>query len=532
MADPEATIREKRRISPIWIVPIVALAIGIYMVVWTIQRQGPEITITFRTASGLEAGNTKIKLRDVQVGLVESVGLGDDLETVIVTASLDREAAPLLREDTDFWVVRPRIGRGGVSGLQTVLSGAYIQISPGSARKKSKHFVGLEEPPVTPAGTPGKQLTILADRAGSVGVGDPILYKGFRVGSVETREFDVETRSLRYRIFIEAPYDDLVTTTTRFWEVSGISVTAGADGIQASIGSLESLIIGGVEFGLPKGIDRGSEVETGAIFQLYESYAKVNERPHLYGIEYVVEFTRSVRGLEAGAPVEYRGLPVGRVERVMLAELSGERGGGRGNPIPVLIRLEPARLELPDSPEGIHLLRRSIRSGVEAGGLRASLATGSLLTGSLYVAFDFYPDEPQADLGIYQGRPSIPTVASGFGGLEQRITALLDKLNALPLDDTLGEVEAMLASLNALVSSKGMQSLPASLDATMRDLQRTLASVSGDSELQARLLPLLAELDQTLASMKRLADTLSEQPNALLFNRATREDPRPPAGAP
>ena len=532
MADARAEVRPKRGISPIWIVPIIAVAIGVYMVVWTIQRQGPEVTIVFNTAEGLEAGKTRIKLRDVEVGLVESVALGEDLESVVVTARLDREAEPLLREDTDFWVVRPRIGRGGVSGLQTMLSGAYIRIAPGTSGKKARRYVGLEEPPVTPSGTPGKRLTILADRAGSVGVGDPILYRGFRVGSIESADFDVETQGMRYSAFVEAPYDDLVSTATRFWEISGISVTAGADGIQASVGSLESLIVGGVEFGLPEGFERGAEVESGAISRLYDNYDEVNERPHVYGIEYVVSFSRSVRGLEPGAPVEYRGLPVGRVERVMLAELAHDRNEGRGAPIPVLIRLEPARLELPDDAEGIDLLRQSIRNGVERAGMRATLATGNLLTGSLYVNFDFYPSEAPAEIGAYQGRPTIPTVSSGLGGIEQRITVLLDKLNALPLDETFAGVDRTLANLNRVLESDDMQSLPGSLDATLKSLQATLDSVSGDSELQARLLPTITELDRTLTSLRRLLDTLSDQPNALIFDRKPVPDLRPPAGAP
>lgn len=535
MTDAHATISQKTRISPIWIVPIVALALGIYMVIFTLQNEGPEIHITFSTAEGLEAGKTKIKFRNVEIGLVESVGLGDDLKSVVVTASLEKAAEVLLREDTEFWVVRPRIGRGGVSGLSTMLSGGYIQIAPGSAAKLKTVFVGLEDPPVTPAGTPGKRLTIISDRAGSVGVGDPILYKGFAVGAVETEEFDVETQGMRYEVFINAPFDDLLSTATRFWNISGVSVSADASGIKASIGSLESLLMGGVEFGLPEDISHGEEVSSGAIFQLYDNYAQVNERPHAYALEYVVQFTRSVRGLAPGAPVEYRGLPAGQVVRIMLDEFSqGAEGTGerQGNPIPVLIRLEPARLEFPDSAEGMELLRSAIENTVRNGGMRASLETGNLLTGSLYVSFGLYPNETPAEIGSYRNRPTIPTIESGLGGIEQRITRLLDKLNELPLDETLAELNGTIAGLNDLVSSEGMQSLPASLDSTLKELQVTLASFSSDSELQARLLPTITELNQTLTSFRQVLDTLSEQPNALIFNRAPVDDPRPPAGSP
>ena len=537
MSDAHAKISQKRQISPIWIIPIVALLLGIWMVVFTLQSQGPEITIVFSTAEGLEAGKTKIKLRNVDVGLVESVALGEDLESVVVSAQLEKEAAPLLRGDTEFWVVRPRIGKGGVSGLSTMLSGGYIQIAPGTAevlkKKKDLRFVGLETPPVTPTGTPGMRLTIVAPRAGSVGVFDPILYKGFRVGSVESEKFDVATQGMEYSVFINAPYDDLITTSTRFWDVSGISVTAGADGIKASAGSLESLLLGGVEFGLPHGIGPGASIEPAARFDLYGSYAEVNERPYRHGIEYVVSFPQSVRGLQPGAPVEFRGLPAGHVVRVMMTEWSESAKSvnvGSGQPIPVLIRLEPARLDFPDSERGVEMLRARVEESVSAG-MRGSLATGNLITGSLYIAFDIFPDAPSSELGDFMGRPLIPTIASGLGGIEQRVNALLDNINDLPLKQTVSELQGTLASLNSILAGEGMQSLPSSLDATLNQLERTVASFSEDSELQSRLLPTITELDRTLASLRTVLDTIAEQPNALIFNRASREDPRPPAGA-
>jgi paraquat-inducible protein B len=532
MTDAHADISQKKRLSPVWIVPIVALLIGIWMLVYTLQSEGPTVTIVFSTAEGIEDGKTKIKFRNVDIGLVETAGLGEDLESVVVVAQIEKEAAPLLREDTQFWVVRPRIGKGGVSGLGTLLSGGYIQVAPGTSDKRRTDFVGLEEPPVTPAGSPGLRLNLVADRAGSVSVGDPILYEGYTVGAVETEAFHPETKDMHYEIFIEAPYDRYVNTSTRFWDVSGISVSAGAEGIEAQVGSLESLVVGGVQVGLPEGMLPGAAVESGDSFRLYESFAAVNQRPHRHSIEYVVAFSQSVRGLLPGAPVEFRGLPVGQVERVMLTEFT--RGGltGKDRPIPVLITLTPARLELPDSEAGVENLREAIDIAIASLGLRATLATGNLLTGSLYVSLDHYPDAPKAENGQFGARPMIPSIESGLGGIEQRITVLLDRLNELPLDETVTELQGTLASINKILASDAMQSLPAGLEATLEELKGTLASFSGDSELQERMLPTIGELERTLASLRQVLDTLEAQPNALLFNRDHREDPRPPAGNP
>jgi paraquat-inducible protein B len=529
MTEAEVIVSERRRISAVWLVPIVALVLGFWMVIHTLQSQGPEITIVFSSGEGIEADKTKIKFRAVEVGRVESVGLADDLESVVVTAQLDKAAAPLLREDTQFWVVRPRVGPGGVSGLGTLLSGGYIQLASGTGEEGRREFEGMDAPPVTPTGTPGLNFRMVGEHAGSVGLGDPILYEGFRVGRIESAEFDVASRKMHYGAFIEAPYDDLVTSATRFWNASGLSLSVTADGIQVQTASLEALLVGGVAFGLPEEVEPGRPVEAGKVFELYPDYASVKERPYRYSLEYVVGFPQSVRGLRPGAPVEYRGIRMGRVERVLLTEMAGQGLTGKGEPIPVLIRLEPGRLELPDSEEGTATLTRVIETAVRRG-LRATLSTGSLITGSLFVYFDMYPDEPPAEMGSFAGHPTIPTIAGGLEGIQVRLSTLLDKLNALPLEDLLDGADRLLADVDAIVASEDMQSLPASLEATLAELRDMLDSVSTDSAMQERLRRTMIEFDRTLQSLRDLLETLEEQPNALIFNREPGDDPQPPAG--
>ncbi len=523
MAEAKVSAAKRRRVSPVWVVPIVAVLLGAWMVFYTWQTEGPSITLVFATAEGIEAGKTKVKARSVEMGIVESVELGEDLESVVVTAKLERGAIPLLREDTQFWVVRARIGMGGISGLGTVLSGGYIEMAPGTGKLGRREFRGLETPPVTPANAPGLHLTLLSERAGSVSTGDGISYRGYRVGRVESSEFDVASQEMRYGAFIEEPYDGLVNSRTRFWNASGITVSATAEGFELQTGSLQSVLFGGISFGLPEGVAPGAPVEDGASFRLFRNPEAINQRPHQYGVEYVVQFARSVRGLLPGAPVEYRGLRSGQVERILLKELADARDGqneGSGQPIPVLIRLEPGLLEFGDSEAGLALLKETVEASV-ANGLRATLSTGSLLTGSLYVALDMHPDEPPAELGSFAGRPTIPTISSGLEALEQRVARLLDKLNALPLDDvarsanatlrsaddTLVELRHTVAELRLLMASEDFQRLPRSLETS------------------------LAELDRTLRSVNALARTLEDQPNALVFPRQHVEDPEPLAGS-
>jgi len=509
MADAKPEVSQRRRVSRIWLVPIVALLLGIWLVYWTWHNQGPEITIALDSAEGIEAGKTKIKTRSVEVGLVESVGLGEDLESVVVTARLEPEAASLLREDTQFWVVRVRVGLGGVSGLGTLLSGGYIQLEPGEGAPGRRHFEGLKNVPVTPVGTPGLKFSLVSEKAGGVNTGDPILYKGFQVGRVESADFDVETRQVRHRAFIDAPYDALVTSATRFWNASGLSFSATADGIELRTGSLQSMLLGGVAFGLPDGVEAGQPVKDGADFTLHPDREDINERPYRHSLEYVVAFDQSVRGLRPGAPVEYRGLPSGRVERLLLDELVAE--GGEGRAIPVLVRLEPGRLHLDDSSTGVAQLERSIEQGVQ-NGLRATLETGNLLTGSLLVSLDMYPDAEAAELGTFAGRPTIPTIPGGLESIEKKVIQLLDKFNELRLEDvagsadaTLRELTATIAELHAFVASQGVQSLPHSIESS------------------------LDELDHTLKSVRALAEALENQPSSLIFPSEPTLDPDPKA---
>lgn len=529
MSEAAAKVTKRRRVSKIWLIPIVALVIGAWMVVHTWRNQGPQITITFASGEGIEADKTKIKLRDVELGHVESVRLADDFQHVVVTSRLEKFAKPLLRDDTQFWVVRPRVGPGGVSGLGTLLSGGYIQLSPGNSEKRRRDFFGLEEPPVTPWGVPGLRFKLVSERAGSVGAGDPILYKGFRVGRIDSADFDTKTQTMNYGAFVEAPYDQLVTTSTRFWRASGVSFTASMEGISLSTGSLETILIGGVTFGQPEGIEPGESVPVGAVFELYPDQAAVNARPYKYGIEYVVRFSRSVRGLKPNSWVEFRGIPVGRVERIMIDHLEVLKSTGEGLSIPVLIKVEPGMIGLPDTEVGATELAKAIANAVRHG-LRATLATGSLLTGSLYVSLGMYPDEPVAEMTAFADYPTIPTTGGGLEAIENRVVMLLDKVNALPLENLIEEIESAVTSVNAILDGPAMRTLPKSVESTLAELRTALTGISADSPLQERLVRTLAELDRTLGTLRNVLETIDEKPNSLIFSRERAKDPEPKVG--
>lgn len=535
MSETKAQISSGRKLTPIWILPMVALAMGLWALFYSLSNEGPEVQVRFSTAAGLTAGKTKVKFRDVEVGTVTEVRLSTDQEAVVAVLKLDKETEDLMREDTRFWVVTARVSGTNISGLDTLLSGAYIEFAPGETGKKTDEFVGLDAPPQTPAGAPGLRVTLLSNSTHSVSAGDPVLYRGYTVGRVEKREFRLEERKIEYQIFIDEPFHELVDSSVRFWDASGVSFNASADGFELNTASLEAILVGGVSFGRPTGFDNGVAVNNGETFRLYSSREDAETDPYRHGKFYVVNFAQSLRGLTPGAPVEYRGIKMGYVVKIMVEELMSTSEPGAGLAIPVLIRIEPGRLRNGDNPEMVQMLDDSLHAGVD-NGMRASLNTGNLLTGSLYVEIDYYPDEPPASIGNYIGYPTIPSVAGGFSRIGNQVTTLLESINDMPLDETvtgvnetLAEFTATLASLRELLEHDQTQTLTLELQALLKELRELVQGVSPESAVYQSLDASLRELNRTLGNLTNLTETLSAKPNSVVMPVDIPADPIPEA---
>lgn len=548
-----ASVRSNRRISPVWIVPIAALFIGVWTLVQSYISQGPQVRVQFATAEGLVAGETPVKTLDVEIGVVERVELADDFASITALVRLDPKASELLTEDAQFWVVRPQVGSQGISGLSTILSGSYIQLSPGEGKSGAREFRGLDAMPVTAPSTPGLPLQLIADTAGSVNVGSPILYNGYRVGRIEGISLDTENGQTRYAAFIDAPYDDLVTTTTRFWNASGVSVSVDVGGFDLRTESLEALLTGGVAFGVPEGYGRGQPVQDDQPFLLYDDIGDLTENPHVNATEYVLMFESSIRGLSEGAPVDYRGLRVGTVLSVGAQpweslwssgkdENSGSGSVTAANALPVVVHLEPGWLG-DDTYAASQGFSEALNQAVEDG-LRASLAIGNLFTGNLYVSLDFHDDAAPASIARVDGELHMPTVASGLDELEEKVAGFLGKLQQLPIEDTLNNASAALAeakgtltdsrstlaALTNILESPGTNDLPDSLVATLADAQTVLQSFGGEASLQGELVETLRQLKQVLADADSVLQTYEKQPNAFVFPIRQTRDPVPEAG--
>ena len=539
----KAKTSRQTRLSPIWVVPIVAIAIGLWLVYDNYASRGTQVTLTMESAEGIEAGNTLIRSRNVEVGRVQSVRLSDDLSHAVLTARIQPEVEDLLREDTRFWVVKPRIGREGISGLGTVLSGAYIQLEPGTEAAPRREFPVSDTPPVAPSGQAGLRLSLTSQLGNSLRVGDPVSYQGYTVGRIEENSFEPESRTMQHQLFIEEPYTDLVTDSTRFWTSSGVDFRLDADGVRVNVESLEALLGGGVTFGVPEDLPMGQPVEANTRFTLYADEDAAREGTFNRYLEYVLLVDETVRGLSKGAPVEFRGVRMGTVAAVPWNFTAPQPDSRARFAIPVLIRVEPQRLGIENSDIDLEEWKARFQRMFGLG-LRASLKSGSLLTGALFVDLNFHRDLADEYVAErFSDRDVFPTVAGGFAQIQAQVTDLLEKLNALEveplltgLDSNLQASESMLnevrdvsASLNQLLNDPETQAVGGNLNATLEELRSTLQGLSPSSPAYQELTTAIERLDRLMRDLQPLTRTLNDNPRALLFDNLDAQDPIPRA---
>jgi paraquat-inducible protein B len=518
---PEAVVatRSRWRMQIVWLVPIVALLIGGWLAVKAVIERGPTITISFETGEGLEAGKTKIKFKNVDVGVVKSVTLSPDSTRVVATADIAKDATKLLRDDTRFWVVRTRISGGTVSGLSTLLSGSFIGMDVGNSDQERRDYVGLEVPPVLSSNAPGREFVLKSADMGSLDVGSPIFYRRLQVGQIADYKLDPDGKGVTLRAFIDAPYDKFVKPDSRFWHASGIDVVLDTNGVRVSTQSLVSILIGGLAFETPEDSLAQPTAATNTVFTLFANQAEAQKKQDRIIEPYMADFTESVRGLTIGAPVEFRGIVVGEVTGIYTRFDPVTRQFS----IPVEFNLFPERFtsrsrtgekggRLTDKP---HVLADFL---VEHG-LRAQLRTGNLLTGQLYVALDFFPGAPKARVDWASNPPELPTTPGALQSLQDSMTRLMARLNALPLEAIGKNAQATLASANALLTRLDTEVLPQA-DSTMAAAHAALDSANSalqpGSSLQQNTSDAMQELARTAAAFRTLADYLERHPEALI----------------
>jgi paraquat-inducible protein B len=536
-------VRPKRRPSAVWLIPIIAGLVAVGIAVQRLRSEGPTITIEFRAADGIEAGKTFIKYKDVNLGQVTSVHLSPDYSKVEVTAKITKRAAGLMVEDAKFWVVRPTISLSGISGLNTLLSGNYIGFEAGSSANEQTEFVGLDKAPVV-SGQLGREFILKARDLGSLSEGSPVYYRRLPVGQVVSYGLAPDGRSVEIRVFVSAPYDKYVTVASRFWNAGGVDIIADANGLDVRTESLIAALVGGIAFDSPQRAADTTSAATDARFDLHRDRSTAMKAPEPGARRYVLHFTETLRGLQVGAPVTFLGLQAGEVTAIDL-ELDKARRNVRPR---VTISFHPERRLADegavrrDHPPPIGLGDDKRREAVlqhliDERGLRAQLRSGNLLTGQMYVAFEYFPRRGKAKIDWSRDTPELPVVPSSLVDLEDKLTGLLEKLDKLPIEEIGKSAQADLQALHEVLTSANKlvarvdTDLAPSLKTSLESMQRTLSSVErsmnhADATLLAPGSPAQQELHNALneftraaSSMRMLLDYLERHPETVLRGR-------------
>lgn len=527
-AQPRVVPPRRGRPSAVWVIPLVAALIGLALVAQALWQRGPAVTVSFGSAEGIEPGKTKVKYKNVDVGEVTGITLSPDRRRVVATIELVKDAASFAVADSRFWVVRPRLAGAGVSGLDTLLSGSYIGIDAGASRERRLDFVGEEDPPVVLSDVPGRRFVLHADDIGSLDMGSPVFFRRIRVGHVESFALDGDGRRIALSVFVKSPYDRFVTRDSRFWHASGIDLRLDASGLALETQSLATILMGGIAFETPQTADpRGpaDEFADGARFTLAANRAEALKSSDGAPESMVLHFRQSIRGLSVGAPVDFRGVEIGRVRSL---DVAFEPATGDFT-APVLVDVYPQRLgNVSDNfPEGMPRERRwALLSDLVQRGMRAQLRSGSLLTGQLYVAVDFFPDAAPVAFDPRRNPVELPTVPSDLEEMQQQVQSILRKLDKLPLE-TLGDdahrvmtaLETTLDRVGGLAHRADRETLPEARRALV-DLRRTLDvardALAGDSPLQQDIRRALRGMAEAARSVKTLSDGLERHPESLL----------------
>ena len=527
---------ELNSISKLWLLPIVAMFIGAWLIYYQISNQGQEITVYFSSAEGLEPGKTKIKTRHVDVGIVTAIQLRKNNPGVKVTARINKDEEHLLRADSNLWIVSPRVSLSGVSGLSTILSGPFIELAPGMSGEVQHSFEGLETPPLTPAGTPGLHVTLNSDDEFAYKKGDPVIYKGIRVGKLEDIYFNMEERIVYYNAFIEAPYHELITTNTRFWDTSGVRLELGAEGLMVHTGSVETLLTNGVTFGIPQGLPRGEIIEERAYFDIHASQADANARRFIHKARFTLLIEDSVRGLKPGAPVEYRGIPIGEVETINPHQSRPINLLEEGYKIPIIIAIYPGMVASNDTEEGVKRVNAQVALWIK-NGLRATLETGNLITGGQYVDLQNYQGMEPVELQQSLGYPTIPMISNEFAQITQKVSSILQKINELPFEQLGSNINASIEQLNAtaaefkqsaegintLLSDAEQQNLIKQLNRSLRAFELLANTYGSQSATNGSINELLLDMQAIMLELKPVLQRINETPSSLVIPMETKQ---------
>lgn len=558
-ATPHQAILKRRKrfsFSLIWLIPIVAGSISLYLAITYIADRGPLITITFNTANGITSNQTEVKHKAVSLGTVEDVHLSKDLSHVVVHVRMKRAGAAVLTNHARFWVVRPRLTAGNISGLETLVSGAYIEVDPGKpGGTPQDKFVGLEEPPAVRSDEPGTSYVLMAGRLGSIGPGTPVFYRDVSVGEVLSYDLGDGLGPVAIHTFVRAPYDKFVHNNTHFWNTSGVSLTTGANGIHLELESIQALISGGIAFETPRFMDMAPSSKAQHKFRLFANKTEADSAGYATNVAFVTYFTSSVAGLAPGSSVEVFGLQIGTVTDVRLV-MDPRSNYLRAR---VAFNLQPERV-FSNAEVRMQHDASTVAGSLVHDGMRAVLESSSFITGQKDISLQYVPGAGPASIGHEGDALLLPSQSGGIDNITASLSDISTKLEKIPFDEIGRNLSNLLKSANETISGPDVRNALRDLSATLQDvrhlvrhtdqgmtpvlkrlpqiseeLQHTVEHADallgengygGNSDFQRNLSRLLDQVNDAARSIRLLADFLDRHPEALIRGRVSQATER------
>jgi paraquat-inducible protein B len=516
------------RLPYVWILPIIVIIAGAFVAVREKLAEGTSIEITFHTADDLEPNKTKISYKAVEIGEVKEIHVSKDRKEVVVEARIHHNVADYLVQDTRFWVVRPRVTGANISGLGTLVSGAYIGVDVGHSAVPARHFVGLEVPPIVTSGLPGREYILHAGDIGSLNIGSTVFYRHMPAGQVVAYSLDPGGASVTVKVFINSPYDKFVTQDTKFWQASGVDMSIDSEGVKLHTESVASILEGGVAFQSPKDSSATAEVAADTEFKLYSDRERAMRETDTVAETFLMYFQGSLRGLSVGAPVDLRGINIGEVKRL---SVEYDRVAGELR-FPVEVDIFPQRIQArartssPKSTDLSNVGGHTMIDSMVAHGMRAELKDGNLLTGQKYVAVDVVKGAPREAVAWDAHPPIFPTASGGIDEITDSIGSVAKKLDKVPFDRISDHLVATMATLDRTLKSTDslMRNVDASIapqvSATLKEAQEAMknanAALSEGGSLNNGLGDTLLQLSRAAKSLGALADYLERHPEALI----------------
>ena len=529
-------------LTSIWIVPVMALLISLWFAYQYFSQLGPEIEIRFKENSGLQANQSYVKYRDVPVGVVKEIRLDRSGEGVIVTVRMNKEAEPFLNEKTKFWIVKPEVGAGGVSGLDTLLSGTYIQMyaKKDPDAKIKKHYTGLDKPYIDRDDDSGYRYHLRAPDSRNLHAGSPVYYRKIRVGEIEELHLSKDGTYVEFQVFIKHPYTNYISKETKFWLMSNISFTFNHSGFNLDLAPMSHILNGGIAFDTPARIVHEKEQGISHIFFLYKDRLAMQKKTIGLGKHhqhhYYLLVDEPIAKLDVGAPVEFFGFQVGSVV-AMHSDFD--------NSVKKIISTIEVLIDTSAFADRNDKKAKDTKPFFENAvqkGLRAKISQSDPITGSQYVELVYAGKEGQRTIEKMGNREIIPTVRSEELDIARKLSLILDKVNAL-------DIKGLLASVKKAIDENSAQSVkilkefaivaknfktisadpswkrtPKALLDILHQTQTTLEAVNGllqangnKSALSKEITITLHELTKAAKSLERLTTKLEKKPNALIF---------------